>query len=207
MASAPASSRAPIRLPGRWTLISAPTMTKGITRATRSASWTSTGAPTRRGSSACSKSADTTSATTRPHSTQTSQTSDRRRTDRSAPLAALIDRFLVVLGQLPADVHRLPVVGCSVSTLWHEYPRRASRDRYGQRDQEGRRLTGVPVKRNRGRRPTSPAGWCRRLRRPPDQAANEPDRPIALDLAAALPSRTAGRPWDPSGLMTNGLAW
>src|SRR5215213_10245 len=52
--------------------------------------------------------------------------------------------------------------------------------------QRGRRLVGVSVKRDRGRRPTSPAGWCR-LRRLPGPAANEPGHLIALDLAASLP--------------------
>ena len=42
-----------------------------------------------------------------------------------------------------------------------------------------------------GMRPTSPAGWCR-LRRPPDPTADEPGRPIALDLAASRPTCTTG---------------
>jgi hypothetical protein len=58
---------------------------------------------------------------------------------------------------------------------------------------------GVPavatVKCDRGRRPTSPAGWCH-LRRPPDPAADEPGRPIALDSGTALPQlhRSPGEP-------------
>ena len=49
----------------------------------------------------------------------------------------------------------------------------------------------VPVKRDRGMRPNSPAGWCR-LRRPSDPAADEPGRPIALDSGAAVPQRGSG---------------
>jgi hypothetical protein len=59
------------------------------------------------------------------------------------------------------------------------------------------------VKRDQGRRPNSPAGQCR-LRRRLDPAANEPDRPIALDLAATLPQLHHRPPGDPSGQYAGG---
>ena len=58
---------------------------------------------------------------------------------------------------------------------------------------------GVPavalVKRDQGRQPNSPAGWCR-LRRRPDPPANESGRPIALDSRHPAPPapRGSGRP-------------
>jgi hypothetical protein len=48
------------------------------------------------------------------------------------------------------------------------------------------------VKRDRGMRPNSPAGWCR-LRRPPDPAADESSRPIALDRDPGQPPATRPR--------------
>jgi hypothetical protein len=50
----------------------------------------------------------------------------------------------------------------------------------------------VWVKRDRGRRPNSPAGWCPPSA-PPDPAADELGRPITLDLAATMaPTCTTG---------------
>jgi hypothetical protein len=67
----------------------------------------------------------------------------------------------------------------------------------------GRQLAGVPVKRDRGRRPNSPAGWCR-LRRPPDPAADEPSRPITLDSGASLLQLHHRSPGDPGGQQAGG---
>src|SRR5215207_5180495 len=57
----------------------------------------------------------------------------------------------------------------------------------------GWRAVVVSVKRDRGRRPNSPAGWCR-LRRPPAPAADEPGHSFALDLAASRRVGTTGGP-------------
>ena len=55
------------------------------------------------------------------------------------------------------------------------------------------------VKRDRGRRPTSPAGRCR-LRRRLDSATDEPGRPIALDSRHRAPAAppVPGRAWWPA---------
>jgi hypothetical protein len=69
----------------------------------------------------------------------------------------------------------------------------------GRRPAAGR----VPVKRDRGRRPNSPAGWCG-LRRPPDPAADEPCRPIALDSGAAVPQLRHRSPGEHGGQQAGG---
>jgi hypothetical protein len=63
-----------------------------------------------------------------------------------------------LLVRLAAAGRRLLVAGWSVSTLQHEYPRRASRDRYGNQDDTAGSWSGPGEARSR--QATELAGWA-----------------------------------------------
>jgi hypothetical protein len=71
-------------------------------------------------------------------------------------------------------------------------------------DRDRRPAAGWSPGQARSRQAAGLAGWMGRLRRPPDPAADEPGRPIALDSGAAVPQLHHRSPGEPGGQYAGG---